>query len=148
MAEPLATDGVAKDGGNYCAEEQTTVEHGLEGKSAAERERHAPVGSDITHTRSLTLLLSILVNDIEFSKVVGEISVFGAKAGTTCGEVPVVLTVKGQTGSITDEMFVFERNLHSRFRSEFVAVVHIVPAQSHLQVEVTQVEIDRQKFCL
>ena len=55
MAEPVAADGVAKGRRHDGAKEQTAINHRLEGESAANGERHAPVGVHIAHTR-LTVL--------------------------------------------------------------------------------------------
>lgn len=66
--------------------------------------------------------MAVCIQDIESGKVVGNVCIFGVKAGTTRGEVPVVLTMIGQTCTVTEEMFVIERYMSGRFRTELVAV--------------------------
>ena len=114
VAEPLATDGVAEYGGNDGAKEQTTIEHRLDGESAADSKRHTPVGTDIAHARRLALFVALSINDVELGEVIGQISIFSVKAGSACGEVPIILSVKDQTGTITEEVLVFECDLFSR----------------------------------
>ena len=138
MAKPVTTDGIAKDGRNGRTKQHTTIEHWLEGEAATERQRQAPVGTHLAHT--------CLV--IKLGEVVGKICIFCIEASSMSGEVPTVLAIVIETSAIAVKMFVFKRHLHCRFRTKFVAIVHIIPSQAHLQVEVTQGEIKGQELCL
>ena len=51
-------------------------------------------------------------------------------------------------GPVAEEVLVLECHLRRRFRTELAAVVHVVPAQSKLKVEVAQVEVDGCEFAL
>ena len=82
VTEPLTADRVAEYGWNECTEEQSTIDHRLEGESAADSKRHTPVGIDITHTSSLALLVAVSINNVELGEVIGQISIFGVKAGS------------------------------------------------------------------
>ena len=84
----------------------------------------------------------------ELGEVVGHKGIFGIEARTPSGEIPVVLTVIVHTGPIADKVLIIERYLSGRLRAESVAVVQVVPTQTELQVEATQVEVDRYELCL
>ena len=64
------------------------------------------------------------------------------------GEIPVIFAVILQSGAVADKMLVLERHLRRILGAELVAIVHIVPTQTKLQIEVTQVEIDRCQLAL
>ena len=133
MAEPVATDGVAAEGRHGVAEEHTSVEHGLQGEAFAEGERHAPVGSDVAQAGLA----------VELCEVVGHVGIFSLEAGTACGEDPVVLAVVACLSAIAEVVVVAEdhRIVHS-VGHQLVLIAHVVPAQSHLQVEVAEVVVE------
>ena len=146
VGKPFTTDGVSEDGRNNGAEEQSAVEHGLDGEAAAESERHAPVG---IHLAQASFLASIFRRTVvELCEVVGDVGIFGLETCTASGEVPIILAIVVQACAVTEEVFVFERHLHRVVRAELAAIVHEVPAQTHLNVDVAQVVVDRQELCL
>ena len=102
MTEPVATDGIAKDGRSNGTEKQAPIEHGLQGETTAEGERHPPVGSHLAHT--------CLV--VELCEVISKIGVFSIEPRTSRGEVPIVLAVDIQSGTIAEEVLVFECHLY------------------------------------
>ena len=120
MSEPVAADGVAEDGWHHVAEEQSAIDHRLEGEAVAHGERHAPVGTHIAHT-CLT---------VELGEVIRQVGILRIEPCTTGGEVPAVLGVEFQTGTVAEEMLIFELHLGRCLRAELIAVVHIIPTHT------------------
>ena len=117
VTEPIATDGIPESRRYDGSEKQTSIDHRLECEATVERERHAPVGIDIAHSR-LT---------VQLGKVIGQIGIFGFESCTTGREVPVVFAVVVDAGMITVEMLILECRLDGCLRTEHIAVVHVVP---------------------
>ena len=138
VAEPIATDGIAEVRWNNCAEEQTAIEHRLNGEAATHGKRHSPVGFDFTHARLI----------IKLGQVVGQIGIFGTEASATGREIPVVLTIVVHACMVAVEMLILEDRLNGCLRTELVAIVHIVPAEPVLDIEMTQIVVDGYDLCL
>ena len=136
--KPVATNGIAEYGWHYTTEKHTSVNHGLDGKPATQRERHAPLGTHITHT-SLA---------IELGEVIGQVGILSLEPCTACGEIPVVLAVVVQSGPIAIKVFILQRHVLRGFRLQFIAIVHEIPAHTQLQIKMFHVEVYRGEFCL
>ena len=138
MTEPLCSDGITEGWGDDRAEEQTSVEHRLESETIADGERHAPVGVDVAHTGLA----------VELGEVIGEIRILCLETRTTGGEVPVVLAIVVHTCMVAVEVLVLQHALYGGLCTKYIAVVHVVPTQTVLDVEVTQVVVDRDDLGL
>ena len=108
VSEVVASDEVAKDIGDKRAEEQPSVEHGLEGEALAQRKRLPPGGTQVAH--ATTNLESI--QTFHLVEVRGEISIGSLEACATGGEMPVVLRIEIHGSPITEVVVVLE--VHSR----------------------------------
>ena len=144
VVEEVAANGVAEDRGNDTAEEQSSVEHRLEGEAAADGQRGTPVGTDVAHAVLLAQFLTVSIAVVELGEVVGDVGILGIEAAAARGEVPVVFVVKRHAGTVAEEVLVLQLHLLRPFGAELVAVVHEVPAESHLEVEVSKVEVQRR----
>ena len=148
VTEPVTANGIAKNWWDGRSEEQTAVEHRLERETTPEGERHSPVGTYLAHSCLLSDDGSFIVSHIELREVIGHIRVFGIETSTVCREVPVVFTVVFQLSAVADEMFILERHLYGILRPQLVAVVHVIPPHTELEVKMPQIEVDREQITL
>ena len=96
MTEPLSTNSIHTDERDVGTKEQTAVEHRLKGEDPTQRERHAPVGTELTEP-------AVSLVRIE---VVREVSVLRPEVRTASGEHSLVLRVVMKVGMVTEEMTV------------------------------------------
>ena len=139
VPKPIASDDVAEDVGNHVAEEHTAIDHGLEGEALTKGERHAPVGTDLVQTRLA----------LKTQEIVCQVGILCFEADTAGGENPIVLAIIVCSGTIAEIVLVIECQFRAfLFRHQYVAVSYIIPAESNLEVEVPDIKIERQQFCL
>ena len=135
MAKPIAADDVAEDVVNHVAEEQSAIDHRLEGEPFAKSERHAPIGTDLVQTRFA----------FKTQEIVCHIGILSLEACTASGENPIVLAVVVCSGAIAEIVLVVKcQRCSFPVRHQYVAVSYIIPSQSHLQVEVPDVKVEGQ----
>ena len=142
VSEVVTTDGITEDRWQDGSEEQTTIEHGLQREATTKGERHAPVSTDVAQTWFLAVGGAVDRTRFKTCKIVGQIGIFCFEACATSGKQPVVFTIVVDACTIAEVVLVDERHLLRRLRTELVAVVQIVPTQSHLEIEMAQVEIE------
>ena len=106
------------------------------------------MGADIAHAARFASRRGAWRIIIELGEIVGHIGILGLEAGTTRGEIPVVLAIILYACTIAEEMLVDKGYVGRSYGPQFVAIVHIVPAQAHLHVEMTHVKVDRCEFSL
>ena len=68
-------------------------------ETLAEGERHTPVSVNLAHTGFV----------VEFGKVVGQIGIFGFEAGTSGGEIPVILAIVFGARSVAEVVVIVQR---------------------------------------
>ena len=101
MTKPVASYIVGKNHRNNVAKKQTSVNHRLKRESPAKGKRLSPTGTNVTHA-SLT---------IKFDEIVRHISVASLEASTTSRELPIILAIVIEAGTIADVMFIIEGNI-------------------------------------
>ena len=148
VAKPFTSHRIAEDRWNDGAEKQTSIDHGLKREVLAKGERPAPVAAYLAHSGSLICYGAVGRPLVQLREVVGYIRILSPEARTSCGERPVVLAIVVQSCPVAEEMFVLKRHLWRALCPKLVAVVHEVPAQPHLQVEVIQIEVDGNEVTL
>lgn len=139
MAEPTTTNDVAEYVGNLVTKDHSAIDHRLEGEPLAKGKRHAPIGADLVQTH-----LSVKTQEI-----ICHVGILCLEAGAASWENPIVLTIIVCPGTIAEIVPVIKYQCRTFLsRHQYVTIFYKIPAYSHLQVEVLDIEIERQQLCL
>ena len=136
MSKPLSSNIVADNERRILTRQETAVEHGLNGKVAAQGERHAPHGCVLAQANAISQL----------HKIVGDIGETRLELSASRGEVPLVLAIVVHLPDITEEVAVV-REITLVLRqpvNKQVAEIVVVPFGSDADIEVSHVEVQRR----